>query len=404
MKVKTSTARLRASRLLLAALASAPAAVSAGEGWYFGLEAGANFARDQEFEVYDISQFVPDGARLGEVRFDDGWIGGLATGYAFSGGFRPELALEYRRNDFSHLRREPLAGDPGVSTDRVDGGEKLATALLNFWFDLRPEGRWHPYFGIGAGAARIEVKDGRYDASTLDDDSDTVFAYQAGAGIGWDLGPRWTLSLDYRYLETESGEFDLLPSDPNSHVEARVKADTVMLGLRYGFGSREVAVAPPAEPPVEVVPPVELAAAPVPVPAPAAAPCRADGQALDLEGCKLGDTLVLRGVNFDFDKASLTINARSLLLLVAEELKSHPRIAVEIDGHTDGKGSPVYNQKLSERRAESVRQFLASQGVAPSRLAIRGFGASVPVADNASEEGRELNRRVELKVTGTASP
>ena len=134
--------------------------------------------------------------------------------------------------------------------------------------------------------------------------------------------------------------------------------------------------------------------------------CRAPapGEPVSLKGCATGDVIVLRGVNFDFDKSSLTRNARTLLDDVAAELAAYPDIRVEIGGHTDAKGTDEYNLALSKRRAESVRQYLIGKEVAPERMTSAGYGESQPVADNESDEGRELNRRVELKVTaGVAS-
>jgi outer membrane protein OmpA-like peptidoglycan-associated protein/plastocyanin len=128
------------------------------------------------------------------------------------------------------------------------------------------------------------------------------------------------------------------------------------------------------------------------------------GQTVSLEGCKVGDTVVLHGVNFEFNKAVLTLNAKSLLDKVADALVARPDIKVEIDGHTDGKGTDAYNQKLSENRAASVATYLAGHGVDPGRMTSRGFGKTMPIADNATDEGREQNRRVELKVVESAAP
>jgi outer membrane protein OmpA-like peptidoglycan-associated protein len=125
-----------------------------------------------------------------------------------------------------------------------------------------------------------------------------------------------------------------------------------------------------------------------------------DGQSIALGGCEAGETLVLRGVNFEFDQDRLTTNAKTLLGEVVAELEAHPDIAIEIAGHTDAKGSEAYNQSLSERRAQSVVSYLVSNGIAQSRLTASGYGESQPIADNETEEGRELNRHVELTIAG----
>jgi len=106
-------------------------------------------------------------------------------------------------------------------------------------------------------------------------------------------------------------------------------------------------------------------------------------------------------VTFEFDKARLTPDARVLLDMVSDALLARTDIQVEVAGHTDSKGSDAYNQKLSERRALAVKEYLAGRGVEPSRMTAVGYGEVQPVADNGTDEGREYNRRTELKVTGS---
>jgi outer membrane protein OmpA-like peptidoglycan-associated protein len=119
-------------------------------------------------------------------------------------------------------------------------------------------------------------------------------------------------------------------------------------------------------------------------------------------GCKVlfvqgADTLVLKGVSFGFDSADLTPNSKELLDSVAASLKQFPDVRVEVAGHTDSRGNDTYNLKLSQRRAESVRDYLISMGIESSRLTARGYGESQPVATNSTEEGRAENRRVVLR-------
>jgi outer membrane protein OmpA-like peptidoglycan-associated protein len=108
-------------------------------------------------------------------------------------------------------------------------------------------------------------------------------------------------------------------------------------------------------------------------------------------------------VLFDFDKADLRPAARPELEKVAAVLKAYPKAAITIEGHTDGKGNDQYNQRLSERRAESVRRWLAENGISTPMTA-RGFGKTKPVAPNTKPdgaddpEGRQKNRRVEITV------
>ena len=106
--------------------------------------------------------------------------------------------------------------------------------------------------------------------------------------------------------------------------------------------------------------------------------------------------LVLEGVNFDYDKATLRPEAAETLDRMAAELKEWGNVKVEVAGHTDARASARYNQQLSERRANTVREYLIGKGIAADRLSAKGYGESQPVAGNDTEEGRAKNRRVEL--------
>ncbi len=104
-------------------------------------------------------------------------------------------------------------------------------------------------------------------------------------------------------------------------------------------------------------------------------------------------------VLFDVNSASLKQGAYVEIDRVAKVLQQYPQTTIVIAGHTDSTGSEDHNQKLSERRAMSVSNALANQGVAPSRMRTIGFGESQPVGDNNTEAGRQLNRRVVVTIT-----
>ena len=103
-------------------------------------------------------------------------------------------------------------------------------------------------------------------------------------------------------------------------------------------------------------------------------------------------------VLFDFDKSDLTPEAKAQLDTLMDKLRNADVVSIKVIGHTDSKGSDAYNQALSERRASSVAAYLLSQGLAPNKLTSEGRGESEPVADNATDEGRAENRRVELHI------
>jgi outer membrane protein OmpA-like peptidoglycan-associated protein len=107
-------------------------------------------------------------------------------------------------------------------------------------------------------------------------------------------------------------------------------------------------------------------------------------------------------VLFDTGSYTLKPGAREMLAKISGILLAHPGLTLQIEGHTDSVGSDEFNQQLSERRADSVRDFLAENGVSASSITARGFGKAQPVATNDTADGRQRNRRVELVVNGAA--
>lgn len=107
--------------------------------------------------------------------------------------------------------------------------------------------------------------------------------------------------------------------------------------------------------------------------------------------------IILHNVTFEFGKSRLTVKADSLLDLVAISLQKRPDVKVEIVGHCDWIGTEDFNQVLSIRRAEAVRDFLIRNGVKAENLTFTGYGETKPMADNKTDAGRAMNRRVELR-------
>ncbi|MDB5967973.1 MAG: OmpA family protein [Hydrocarboniphaga sp.] len=328
---------------------------------------------------------------------DQGFGGSFAAGYRF-GWYSIELSGLYER----------------VESDEQTA--QLAGASVNtqlFPFKTLP----NLYFLVGAGGLEV-----RHYPSTGDSHQFSNTFLNAGPGYLFPLRfGRYDLAVRaealYRYGHRDSSpEGTTIAPDNFNYV-------LINLGLQLPLGRSAELTPPTAEPAavVPVAPPpdsdgdgvpderdrcpgtpagttVDDAGCPLAPPPP---PCQTPeaGQKVDLSGCATGDTLVLHGVNFEFDKATLTPDAKAILDPVADALVAAPDIHVEIGGHTDAKGSDEYNRRLSQQRAQSVAQYLASRGVAASRMTAQGHGETQPVADNATEDGRELNRRVELKIT-----
>jgi outer membrane protein OmpA-like peptidoglycan-associated protein len=111
-----------------------------------------------------------------------------------------------------------------------------------------------------------------------------------------------------------------------------------------------------------------------------------------------GNKVILRGINFEFDKTTLMEDSRDILEVAYQALVANPDVQVEISGHTDSVGSDEYNQDLSLRRAQAVKNWLEQRGVRSERMITFGKGEREPIADNDTDEGRAENRRIEFYV------
>jgi outer membrane protein OmpA-like peptidoglycan-associated protein len=131
-------------------------------------------------------------------------------------------------------------------------------------------------------------------------------------------------------------------------------------------------------------PPAPVARKPAPAPPPPAPPAK--------------ERLVLRGVTFATNSAEIDAASAVVLDVAAEQLRGRPNVSVIVEGHTDSTGSEAYNLGLSQRRADSVLNYLVRKGVPARQLTARGYGEANPVASNDTRDGRALNRRVALDV------
>jgi OOP family OmpA-OmpF porin len=122
------------------------------------------------------------------------------------------------------------------------------------------------------------------------------------------------------------------------------------------------------------------------------------GTRVDSRGCPIEDVIRLEGITFEFNSDRIAADERGTLNEAVGILKRYPEIRVEVAGHTDSVGAAAYNRDLSERRARSVMEYLVSAGIAADRMTARGYGQEAPIADNSSDEGRAMNRRVELRI------
>ncbi len=125
------------------------------------------------------------------------------------------------------------------------------------------------------------------------------------------------------------------------------------------------------------------------------------GSGVDVTEVDNGQAILVNlpdGVTFDVDSSTLKPQFRTTLDQIAQSLQSYPDSLIDVYGHTDSTGSDQYNQALSQRRAQTVADYLTMRGVSVSRVRSQGYGETMPVATNDTDAGRALNRRVEIKI------
>ena len=269
---------------------------------------------------------------------------------------------------------------------------------LTAQYHFNPLGRMRPYVGAGLGYAQFSGE--RPAGLSLG----SSWGPAAVAGIDLGVTQRFFVNLSARWVNVES------KVKLNGNRVGDVALDPMIYSLNLGY--RFGATAAPA-----VVAIAAIAAIAPAVVAKPLAPLDSDGDGVidpnDLcpdtprgtrvgpQGCPCDLTLKL---NFAFDSSALTDSDKAQLDAAVAELKRLNWTSGVIEGHTDSIGSDAYNQKLSERRAATVREYLIAQGIAESRMAPTGFGESQPVADNKTAEGRAENRRVVLRCTDCDKP
>jgi OOP family OmpA-OmpF porin len=255
----------------LAAVAAASGA-SAAEGWYGAVDLGYHMPNSLKA---DSSNNAANGQPY-RWRFDqkDDWAAFARLGYQFNSNWRVELELGYRPGDIDSVRGGPANSIVGLCAPGVirtaaapacgkPGGElDVWTAMANVIYDFMPDSAISPFLGVGAGVNHTKVKTlGQFSTVTgavtaanpaiqnlVIDDDDTVFAYQALAGLSWKATDRLNVDLTYRYLGGSDMDFASVGSAPAGLQPGVFSGDyrdqSVTLGLRYSF-----AAAPPPPPP-----------------------------------------------------------------------------------------------------------------------------------------------------------
>ena len=338
------------------ALSSATLYADGDQPWHMTLQAGgAKMDNDRE------------------TRDNDVW-----WSVGFGRFFGNNFSLDFEYDKFEGTYKDFDTVVPGATYDKWG----LSTVGLMGRYHIG-QNNWRPYLALGAGATSH--------SSVLDTGSNLQMS--AGLGLQGKIAKHWTTRFQILWRSDH---------DNQSMPGAQSKFSDIFysIGINFDFGGTEPAPPPPPPPP---------AAPPPPPPNPDLdgdgvlnehdkCPNTRPGAVVDLDGCEVEAVIELDGVYFDFDEATLKPEGMAVLNGAAALLQKHERVVVEVAGHTDSKGSDEYNQGLSERRANSVKDYLVRKGVKASRLSARGYGESRPVASNDTEEGRAENRRVELVV------
>ncbi len=314
--------------------------------------------------------------------------------YMFSNHFGIELLAAYPFTHGIDLKPE------GGPDSRIAQTDHLPPTLSLVWRPFDDKATFQPYVGVGMNYTMFFNEQLRGAPNSVDLSLDDSFGPAAVIGTDIALGEdkKWFLNAAVRWMDIDTDVS--IENDELGTVEIDPFVYTVGFGRRFGA---------PLPPPVEAAPP------PPPPPPPAPAKCsdadndgvcdEADkcpgtpaGVKVDKVGCPLEQTLKLL---FDFDSAELRPESINELERLVKFMGDVPFATALIEGHTDSKGSDAYNMTLSDRRAKSVFDYLTSRGVDPARLSSIGKGESAPIADNATEEGRQENRRVMLIRTDT---
>lgn len=291
----------------------------------------------------------------------------------------------------------------------IDGKDNYQTGFMADWvkdFGLygwpkdNPVVGWLPNFKpfvlVGLGVIQDDVLG----------DKHSHFGLEGGGGVIADLPWwGWALRADARIQGQVNDE-----SAPGHDflVDYRINIG-VQIPLTPFF-DRSLAVKPPEDCPVRVVDPVtgrsDCAADSDRDGVPDTSdkcPGTAPGSVVDGSGCGLGQALLLSDVRFALDSAELTPEAKASLDGVAQTLGAAKGTTVEVGGHTDDTGGAEYNLELSQKRANAVRDYLVSKGVDGASLTAVGYGNTRPLVSNVEVAGREMNRRVELKITSQSN-
>jgi OmpA-OmpF porin, OOP family len=351
-KLRRASAALAAAGALATAL---PASAADTEGWYGGL--GGGWSSLDEIKL-KISQ--PGGTLDAQNPTSNSAAVNGAFGYKFDPSIRLEAEVQYA--DFNMQRLPPPS--PRLLGPKGDLG--ITTVYANALYDYHFSQRFAATIGAGVGAgladANVPVNPNQSITST-----GTGFAWQVIAGFTVALTDNLEIQADYRYQSIQPSDHDFNAMDSAATIGHK-NIHSAMLNFRWFLSSPE---APPPPPPPLPPPPPQATAPPPPT------------------------TFV---VFFDFDRSDLTPEAAKVVAQAASIAKSERIVRIVVTGHTDTVGSASYNQRLSERRAATVKAELVADGLTASDIGIIGKGFNDPLVPTGPDVREPQNRRAVIEL------
>lgn len=334
--------------LSIYALAATASAGHRPQGWYIGIEGGANWVDDADIDIVGV------GPVNWEAEFESGWAAFVEVGYRWDTNWRLELEAGWRENEIDCIS----FGGPCLAG--AWGEVHQFTHMVNLVHDIDLSERTALSVGLGLGGNLVEADN---TPIALRDDDDWVFAAQAIVQLTHELTNRIDFVLTYRFMTSEDPQFERFGAPA---LEFENENHTVTVGLRFDLQADAV----PMEPaPVMSAPP------------PAAPP--APRQFI---------------VYFGFNKANLNASAMEVVREAATIARQDGIVQILVTGHTDTVGSNGYNMRLSNRRAANVKKALVGEGIPAKAITATGRGETTLLVQTGDREMEARNRRAEINL------
>ena len=325
---------MRSFKTLIAAAVLAAVPALAQAEWYTGIDAGATFLQDSKNSGSGLSF---------KSESDVGWMVQGQVGYGF-GPWKVEGELSYRSSGISKVGGATGSGDTTALAPMVNG-----------IYEFLPQSQWHPFVGLGIGAALVDAGSVKQSGTERYKGDDWQFAYQGFAGVGFDVTKNVELKAQYRYFATL--DYDTKATSNSTKLDSEYRDHALLFGVTYKFGP---------------------AAAPMPAPKPAPQVAK--------------NYMVF----FDFDKAQITPEATRIIQQAAAAAKSAGSVRLDLTGHTDLAGNDKYNQALSLKRGNAVKEQLVKLGLSADQIVVVAKGKSSPMVATPDGVREPQNRRVEI--------